>query len=393
MEIMAFASTLGPLAIAAVVILVLALLPARLLSANTHIDQQTDQEFKLFAVAANVRIYGGARVGLNPAGYLKPFEPGDIFAGISKQECNNTGGLDGAKSVLVRTLGDFELVIAGVALTDRNKPVFATADDAQALTGHPDAYMGRVVHYLAANKALVRLRTWGEKPPNGSGSAEIVIGGQEAFEATGAASTTKYHPSGLQAKSILGLGVLQVDAIAGGVRFDFDAVAEVALASLRGIFGTFETAKGVTFDATLVVADKGDNAALDIDFGLGTPLTANSEADVDHADMVNLACFHMDGNSDDIKAQSDDNVTDVAPVDTTIDNDSATDIAKRFQIIVRPSGVVEFWINGARVNSATVFAVAAASRIAPFINVEKTNDDTVAVLLLSRLRVAGAAAA
>lgn len=393
MEIMAFASTLGPLALAAVVVLIYALLPARLLSVNTHIDQQTDQMFKLFPVAANVRIFGGARVGLDPAGYLKPFEPCDIFAGFAKQECNNTGGLAGAKSVLVQTLGDFQLTINGVALTDRGKPVFATADDAQAMTGHPDAYMGRIVHYLAANTALVRLRAWGEKAPNGFGSAEIVIGGAEVFEPTGAASTTKYHPSGLLAKSILGLGVLQYDAAGGGVRLEFDAVAEVALASLRGQYGTFEVAKGITLEALLVVADKGDNAALDIDIGLGTPLTVNSEADIDHADMVNLAAFHLDGNSDDIKFQSDDNVTDVAPVDTTIDNDSATDVPKRLRINVRPTGVVEAWIDGVRMLPATAFAVAAAARLAPFVNVEKTNDDTVAVVILNRFRAAGAAAA
>lgn len=395
MILMGLTATFGPLALAALAVLVaICLGPVWALSANaTTPNRHTDQDRRTFPVGAAVHIYNNGAVGLDPAGYLKAFVPGDLFVGIAAEESDNSAGTAGAKSCQVFTTGDYELPITSVALTDRGKPVFATADDAFALVGHPDAYVGRLLRYVSSGKAIVRMKTPGERAPNGFGSVEHVIGGHEVFEPTGAASTTKYHPSGLLAKSILGLGVLQSDTVNGGVRFDFDAVAEVALASLRGLYGTFEVAKGITFDAYLCVADKGDAAALDIDFGLGTPLTTNSEADIDHADMANLAAFHLDGASDNILAQSDDTSTDVAAVDTTIDNDSTTDLPKRFRIIVRPTGVCEFWIDGARVLSSTVFAVAAAARLAPFVNMEKTSDDTTAVIVLNRLRVAGAAAA
>ena len=52
------------------------------LSANVNINEYVDQQIREFPVAAAVTVYAGAYVGLNPAGYLKPFEPGDFFAGI-----------------------------------------------------------------------------------------------------------------------------------------------------------------------------------------------------------------------------------------------------------------------------------------------------------------------
>jgi len=126
---------------------------------------------------------------------------------------------------------------------------------------------------------------------------------------------------------------------------------------------------------------------------LGTALTTNSEANIDHADMVQLAAFHMDGNSDNILCQSDDNTTDVAPVDSTIDNDSTTDVPKHLHICVRPSGDVEFWVDNSRVLATTTFKVAADAELAAFVNMEKTANDTSATVIVRNLRVAGAAAA
>ena len=188
------------------------------LSANANINHFVDQELREFPVAAAVHVYRGARVGLDPAGYLKPFVPGDLFAGISYEEGDNSSGAAGAKKCRVYVLGDFELTITGVALTDAGAPVFATADNTQALTGHPDAYMGRVVHYLSSNLALVRLRAWGEKPPNGVGSIELVVTGHEHFTGTGA--TAGDEPigriGGFEVETILGPGATGPTAAENG---------------------------------------------------------------------------------------------------------------------------------------------------------------------------------
>lgn len=379
------------------------------LSANSVVPplRHVSRTAKLL-VYKNQHIYVGSMVGLTPSGYAKTFEPGDKFAGISQDEYYNNSSTDGAASVAgdvatirgrtyitVVTGGECQVTLSNLTEEDLDTPTFATSDSAWAQLGHPDAYTGMIVEIEqgSTTKAWVKLPEADEVAPNGIGSyvAESRFAGD--FAASGAASASIYV-GGFTCKSILGTGLTAVAAADGGITGTFDAVAEVALNSIRQAIASFPVNKGVTFEASFVVSDKGDVAGtapdgLDFDWGLGTALTANSEANIDHADMVNLACFHMDGNGDSIFAQSDNNTTDVASVDTTIDNDSTTDVAKSFKIIVRISGAVEFWIDGARVLSTTTFAVADTAKLAGFVNMEKSSDDTTAAFILYRLRVAG----
>lgn len=357
------------------------------LTANREIDRQLDTSRFVYPLGAGVHAYRDGFAGLDPAGNAKAFVPGDLFAGLFEAEVNNSAGAAAAKSAAVICEGVFALPLTGVTKADVGKPCYAIDDTSVALTGHPDAYVGRIVDLAdAANYALVRLRAFGERAPSGEGCILLELSGHETFAATGATAGTS--PVGaFDLKSILGTGWVPNDAEDGGIKGDFDATAEVALLSARTPNDCLPIDKGLTFEVDLVVADKGDAAALDIDFGFGTALTANSEANIDHADMVQLAAFHMDGNSDNILAQSDDNTTDVAAVDTTIDNDSATDVPKRFKIVVRPSGAVEFWINNARVLTATAFAMLSTALVSAFINAEKTSDDTTASILFRNWRV------
>jgi len=362
------------------------------LSANAEIDRYTDQDLRSFPLGAAVHIYKGAFVGVDPGGHLKAFVPGDVFVGVAYEEIDNSSGTAGALNCRVFTRGDFSVTLSGAANEDAGKPLFATADNATALTGHPDGYMGRIVQYLAADEVLLRIKAPGEVAPNGVGSVELKLIGHEAFTATGATAGTS-SVGAFDLKSILGLGWTMNDAENAGIKGAFDATAEIALASCRTRNACLPVDKGVTMEVDLVVSDKGDAAALDVDFGLGTALTTNSEADIDHADMAQLAGFHMDGNSDNILAQSDDNTTDVAAVDTTIDNDSTTGVAKKFKIVGRPDGTVEFWIAGARVLCSTSFALLNTAMVGAFVNVEKTSNDTTAEIILRNLRVAGGMAA
>ena len=358
------------------------------LSADSLVDIMTGQTHVNYPVAAAKTIYRHALVGKDPAGYIKPFEPGDVFVGLAFAKCDNSAGAAGALYCDVITVGDFIFALTSAAVKDAGKPVFATADNAIALTGHPDAFVGYVMRYHASGYVLVRLRRPGEKPPNGVGSIELFLSGHETFTVTGATAGTSYI-GGFEAKSILGTGWVQNDAEDAGLKADFDAVAEVALASLRQTNDNLPVDKGVTLDVDFVAADSGDANALDIDIGLGTALTTNSEADIDHADMAQLAAFHIDGASDNILCQSDDATTDVAAVDSTKDNDSTTDVAKHLKIVVRPAGTVEFWISGARVLSTTTFALLSTALVAAFVNMEKTSNDTTASIIVRNLRVAG----
>lgn len=133
----------------------------------------------------------------------------------------------------------------------------------------------------------------------------------------------------------------------------------------------FLASNGVTLEARLHLPDIGDPAALDADWGLVDSLTSNARADMDHADAVDIATFHLDGAVANILAQSDNNTIDVPATDTNIANDVTAGAFKDFKIIVRPTGGVEFWIDGVRMLPATAFAVRPTAVLAGTINLEK----------------------
>jgi hypothetical protein len=367
------------------------------LSANRNIAHLPDQELRDIPMGVDI-IYRDGFVGIDPAGYAKAFEVGDRFVGIAYESVDNSGGSAGDEFCRVYHQGEFEHALTSNAIADHGKAVYATDDETLSLQGHPDAFVGRILHQDAdtSGNVIVRLRgPYDMLTTSDKGHIEADLNFNEAFNLTGAASSTAIINNGWECKAILGLGNVQIDGTAAlnpAMKLQFDAVAEVALASLR-TWPLFSVAGGITFEATMHVEGIGDDAALDIDWGLGSELTTNSEADIDHADMAQLACFHMNGASANILAQSDDATTDVAATDTTIDN-VATDAAasfKDFKIIVRPSGSVQFWIDGSRVLSGTTFAVLSTAVLQGWVNVEKTSNDTVCELNICRLRVAGAA--
>ncbi len=370
------------------------------LSVNSTITRAAG-DFVAYQVLASAHIFRGGFVGLTPSGYAKAFEPGDEFAGVAEHEFNG-GATDGAVSVAgtetvaglshvkVLAQGDIVFTLASVGLTNYGAPVFATADNTLALTGHPDAFVGRVIERTKANTAQIRLRVPGERPPNGVGSAELILTGFEHYPATGATAGDE-HVGSYEFESILGPGLTgPTDAENAGHTMAFDSTAETALASCRTPHEVFPVDKGITFEVDLHLTDIGDDE-MDVDWGLGTALTTNSEADIDHADMVQLACFHLDGLVANILAQSDNNTTDVAAVDTTIDNSLSA--AKKFKIVIRVDGTAEFWIAGVRVLPSTTFAVLSTAMLSAFINMEKVTDAGVASLIFRNLRVAGGAAA
>jgi len=357
------------------------------LSANTDIGHMTAKELREFPVAAAEHIYRGGFVGVDPGGYSKAFVPGDLLVGIAYEEVDNSAGAAAADKSRVYADGDFVIPISGVALTDVGKPVFATDDGAGLLTGHTDAFIGTILHYYASGEAVVRLKAPGQKPPNGIGSYESGLTGFEYFAATGDTAGDAIIGGDWEMETILGPGIIGPTAGEnGGHTLAFDATDETALASCRTMAAMWPVDKGITFEVELHLTDIGDDE-LDVDWGLGTFLDTDTEANIDHSSMVDLACFHLDGLAAHILAQSDDQTTDVAPVDTTIDN--ALNAAKKFKIIVRPDGTVEFWIAGARVLSTTAFAVLSTATLGAFINMEKVTDAGACSLIFWNLRVAG----
>lgn len=362
------------------------------LSTNTRIRFIEPEAYRIKVsrqVAGSKHIYAGALVGRDPAGYIKPFEPGDDFDGVANEEFYNSSSTAGALSVIgddgeqkkayceVVRSGTIAYALTGVSDADAGRAVYATADDTIAFTGNADAFVGRVFAKLDSNLAMIELRKPGEKTVAGDrGSLRLYTNGCDYDEALSTSSTTKYWNNGFLAKSILGAGLYPTTGAGGGVAGEFDSVQEVALSSLRTT-DAFAVSGGIRFRARLCMTDKGGDAAIDLDWGMGTLLTTNSEADLSHADTVNKFAFHMDGNSDNVNLWSENANTEVSPVDTTIDNDSATDTYKDYLGIIRSDGTCEGWINSGsgfvRVLSTTAFSVASSVALAFFINMEKTS--------------------
>jgi hypothetical protein len=362
------------------------------------------------------RIYAGGFVGKTPNGYAKPFEAGDEFWGVALEEFYNssttsgavadlgTDGRRGQPTIKIMVSGHIYHTVSGVGDDDIGKAVYASDDNTLAMTGEAYGFVGRIVSKKATDEAIIKLKEPGEKTLDTDlGTLRMFENASHGFTATGAASATAYLPSGFAIQSILGLGVTYNSGAAPQIEGEFDAVAEAATAALYGL-QSCAVSGGLRLRGRWVLTNAGDGAAtiLDVDFGLGTILTANSLTDLSHADMVDKIAFHIDGNNaadDDIKGWSENNNTEVTPVDTTINNDEANDTYKDFLIIVRTGGGGELWIDSGSgfvrvldgvTGASTTLSVASGVGLAPFWLMEKASDDTVAVALLREIEFTGA---
>src|SRR5438132_4379154 len=97
------------------------------LSANREVDRYVDQELRTVPVKGSAHIYKGALVGL-ASGYARGLVAGDAFAGIAYEEADNTGAADGAISVRVYTLGDFEHTLSSAGRANNGAAVYASDD-------------------------------------------------------------------------------------------------------------------------------------------------------------------------------------------------------------------------------------------------------------------------
>ena len=207
--------------------------------------------------------------------------------------------------------------------------------------------------------------------------------------ATGAAGSTTYYPTqdgiNLVCTSTLGLGVLR-KATDTGLQLQFDAVAEAAYAAIY-LPPIIDPSKPFHMQTKLRLSNIGDNAALDADWGLVSVIDATTLANLDDASMTSGARFHMDGNSANIMAQGSGGAAAIASTDTTIDN--VTTAYKVFDISSGGDGVVRMYAAAAAVLSSTSFAISTTIPLGVLINIEKTSDDTLAVLVADYLYVNG----
>jgi len=101
-------------------------------------------------------IYEGAAVGIEAAsGNARPLNAGDQFVGFCIQNADNSTGSAGNVRVQVKTHGEVQLPVAGVAATDIGKPVYASDDDTFVLTATGNSYIGKVKRFVSTGVAVV----------------------------------------------------------------------------------------------------------------------------------------------------------------------------------------------------------------------------------------------
>jgi len=87
-------------------------------------------------VAASARIYRGAMLGRMTTGYLRPFATGDFFAGHALEDCDNSSGSAGDKSVKYRRGIYYATVpvFSSATIAHVGDPVWAVTDNHTDLT-------------------------------------------------------------------------------------------------------------------------------------------------------------------------------------------------------------------------------------------------------------------
>lgn len=127
------------------------------LTTNRNVDHYIDQELRSYPVGAAKRVYSGGWVGLAATGYAQALVAGDAVAGLAYEECDNSAGAAGAKSVRVYTQGDFGVTLAGATVASIGRPVFASADDALTFTANGNSFVGLVQDVPVSGEIILRL--------------------------------------------------------------------------------------------------------------------------------------------------------------------------------------------------------------------------------------------
>ena len=110
-----------------------------------------------YPVIADDKIFAGAAVGENAAGYARPLQAGDPFLGFAEVAADNTGGSAGDVRVRVWRRGTARLTVAGATAITANDgaKVYAADDNAFTLTASTNTLIGVVSRWDGSTDCLV----------------------------------------------------------------------------------------------------------------------------------------------------------------------------------------------------------------------------------------------
>ena len=138
------------------------------MTALTSNFNRTEKEGKLVSMPAGANhIYKNALLMLNAAGFVQPAAAlaGAVYAGMAYEECDNSGGAAGDKSVRIERESALEIAGSGFVSVDLGKEVYASDDNTVSTTqGANEVAVGIIIEVIAADKVLVKQNTLVAKP-------------------------------------------------------------------------------------------------------------------------------------------------------------------------------------------------------------------------------------
>lgn len=170
--------------------------------------------------------------------------------------------------------------------------------------------------------------------------------------------------------------------IGGSWLLELTATNEAQKVDLLSVDG-FDLAANAVVEAIFSITNDGSNATQDFTIGVASGTHAS-----DFQSITSFVAVSTVGNSTNINAQSDDNVTDVAPVDTTADYVEGSAVANRVHVLFdfRTPGDVQIYVNGALVLEATTFTAGTSGLHFLIAHLEKTTGTDVYAVRIDALR-------
>jgi len=179
---------------------------------------------------------------------------------------------------------------------------------------------------------------------------------------------------------VLTAGTPGITRVGGSSRLTFSATEEAQKVDILTRQG-FAVESNWIVEGGFTVVDDGDATAIDFNIGVANATHASD------ADSITESCFlHLDGNTLDLFAESDDGTTEVTATDTTLNIALGTSV--HFVIDGRNTSDIQIYVNGANVLPNSVFRLnAATGPLKLLAHLEKTSDDTPAEYYVDYLRV------
>lgn len=125
------------------------------LNTDTNRVFETPDDTNAIPVAATAKIFSGALVGKNAAGYGRPLNAGDTAVGFAKDNIDNSNGVDGEKTCELKAKGKASLFIGGISLGDVGRKVYASDDNTFTLSENGNSVVGKLVRFEKADYGIV----------------------------------------------------------------------------------------------------------------------------------------------------------------------------------------------------------------------------------------------